>query len=75
MPTPSSNPPGLKIRVRKSATVANVMVGTNNNTAQAMHGSGTPTSLQIPAVAGTLYINDSDSTLWVAVGSQWKMLV
>jgi hypothetical protein len=72
MPTTTS---AAKIKYIKNVQVANVQVATGGVYAKAQHGNGTPIELELPPVAGAMYVNDVDSTLWIAVSGIWKQLV
>ena len=71
MPDAISTKVGVKAKVRVGkVTVASAAYGT-----RAQHGNGSPIDLGITPYNGMMYINDNDSTLWIVVAEQWKMLV
>jgi hypothetical protein len=64
-----------KVKSISNINIANVQVATGGIYAKAQHGNGTPIELELPPVAGAMYVNDVDSTLWIAVSGIWKQLV
>jgi hypothetical protein len=64
-----------KVKSISNINIANVQVATGGIYAKAQHGNGTPIELELPPVAGAMYVNDTDSTLWIAVSGIWKQLV
>ena len=67
--------PLASVKVRRRVSVGNVMTALVPANARALHGFGTPMSNNLDPITGSIYINKSDATLWIAMLGEWKMLV